>query len=144
VASTEIIYPPIWRRQGGFSAIEMITVVALVGILAGIGVSQFTAYRKRSYETQVKQGLNDAVKAQQSFFTANGSYKSGSLTSGDPPGFNRTQAVTLTAVAGENSFQLTATHALCGSTTWTLDSSDGRISGGPCDVEISLLPQGCN
>jgi hypothetical protein len=40
--------------------------------------------------------------------------------------------VTVIAAVGTNTFQLTAQHTNCTSTTWTFNSTTGQIAGGPC------------
>lgn len=120
------------QSESGFTLIELLVVVAIIGILAAIAIPQFAAYRKRGYEAQVKSDLRNAAVAQESYFAANSAYKNGTLTSGTPAGFNLTNGVSLGAVVGTNTFQLSASHANCSTTTWTFSSGNGTIAGGPC------------
>jgi type IV pilus assembly protein PilA len=120
------------RSESGFTLIELLVVVAIIGILAAIAIPQFAAYRKRGHEAQVKSDLRNAAVAQESYFAANSSYKSGTLASGTPPGFNATSGVSTGAAVGTNTFQLSASHTNCSTTTWVFSSANGTISGGPC------------
>jgi type IV pilus assembly protein PilA len=112
----------------------LLVVVAIIGILAAIAIPQFSAYRKRGYEAQIKSDLRNAATAEEAYFagTQPSVYKAGALTSGTPTGFNKSNDVTLGATVGSNTFLLSASHANCGSTTWTYDSVGGQINGGPC------------
>lgn len=120
------------QSESGFTLIELLVVVAIIGILAAIAIPQFAAYRKRGYEAQIKSDLRNAAVAQESYFAANTTYKAGTLTSGTPAGFNLTNGVSLAATVGTNTFQLSASHANCSTTTWTFASVTGQIAGGPC------------
>jgi type IV pilus assembly protein PilA len=117
------------QNESGFTLIELLVVVAIIGILAAIAIPQFAAYRKRGYEAQVKSDLRNAAVSEEAYFAQNTTYKSGTMTSGTPPGFNATTGVTVTAAVGTNTFLMTATHTNCGSSNWTFSSITGQIAG---------------
>jgi type IV pilus assembly protein PilA len=122
------------QSESGFTLIELLVVVAIIGILAAIAIPQFSAYRKRGYEAQIKSDLRNAATAEEAYFASNqpSTYKSGAFSSGTPAGFNKTADVTLGAAVGTDTFYITATHANCGSNTWTYTSSTGAITGSAC------------
>jgi type IV pilus assembly protein PilA len=122
------------RDESGFTLIELLVVVAIIGILAAIAIPQFSAYRKRGYEAQVKSDLRNAATAQEAYFasTTPSTYKTGALSSGTPEGFNKSASVTMSAAIGANTYLLTATHANCSGQTWTFSSLSGAIAGPAC------------
>ena len=122
------------QSESGFTLIELLVVVAIIGILAAIAIPQFAAYRKRGHEAQVKSDLRNAAVAEEAYFAANSVYKSGTMTSGTPAGFNATTGVTVIAAVGTNTFQLTAQHLNCPTApnTWTFSSVSGQITGPSC------------
>ena len=123
------------RSESGFTLIELLVVVAIIGILAAIAIPQFSAYRKRGYEAQVKSDIRNAATAEEAYFTQFFTYKGNTLTSGTPTGFNKSNDVSIGAtVATGGTFTLSASHANCsaGSVTWTYLSSTGVISATTC------------
>jgi len=120
------------QSESGFTLIELLVVVAIIGILAAIAIPQFAAYRKRGHEAQVKSDLRNAAVAQEAYFAAHSTYKSGAMASNSPPGFNPTTGVSTGATVGSNSFLLSASHTNCSGVTWTFESVGGKIQGPAC------------
>lgn len=124
------------KAEGGFTLIELLVVIAIIGILAAIAIPQFSAYRKRAFDTQVKADLRNGATAEEAWYastTPSVYMPAGVFVTGTPPGFSATVGVTITAPAPTaTSFTLTGVHANCPATTWTYDSTTGQIAGGPC------------
>ena len=118
------------RAEEGFTLIELLVVIAIIGILAAIAIPQFAAYRKRGFESQAKSDLRNAATAEESYFVTYNTYKScTACTSTNLAGYNKTLQVAVDSSGGASAFTLTATHANCGTTTWTFQSTTGQILG---------------
>ena len=51
------------RKNEGFTLIELMIVIAIIGILAAIAIPQFSAYRTRSYNAAAEADLRNAATA---------------------------------------------------------------------------------
>ena len=47
------------ENSSGFTPIELLIVIAIIGILAGIGILQYTQYKIRAHDAHSKQALKD-------------------------------------------------------------------------------------
>lgn len=120
--------PPRLRRTTGFTLIEVLLVIAIIGVLAVIGIPQFIAYRSRAVDAQMKSDLRNAAVAVESYFTKRSVYPA-SISEVDGFGFQPTSGVTLTLnVVSQSSYTITAAKPGGTQASYTFTSSTGLIN----------------
>ncbi len=63
------------RDKRGFTLIELMIVIAIIGILAAIAIPQFTSYRERAYIASMKADCNAVRIAEEAYYADNAEYK---------------------------------------------------------------------
>ena len=111
-------------RQKGFTLIELMIVIAIIGILAAIAIPQFVSYRQKGYNTQAKAELKSFYTACQAYFAE--SRASDCSEAAVSQWFTRSSNVTITPTTGQSMINTTAKHD-AGPSTYTI-TNGGNIT----------------
>lgn len=119
-------------QPNGFSLIELLVVVSFIAILASIAIQQYPGIREKGLDAAAKSDLQNAMKAEESFYVNNSSYAAFSVTDGgsvEEPEFSASQGVSVTATLVGDGVRIVGSHE--GSqNTWCLSTESGRIVEG--------------
>ena len=102
------------KTESGFSLVELLTVIAIIGILATIAIPQFSKYKDRSYDTAAKSDLYNLYSTCMNHWTekTNSDPCSLSVASEASYGFISSNGVTVTIDdESHNGFHATSVHA---------------------------------
>ncbi|MGH7898221.1 MAG: type IV pilin protein [Candidatus Binatia bacterium] len=99
------------RTESGFTLIELLTVVAIIGVLAAIGIPSYASYKSQGIDAEMISSLRNARTACEAFYVQTGaSYAGMTLTDLLDLGFRQTFGVAVDVMpAGDgNSYTLRA------------------------------------
>ena len=109
----------------GFTLIELMIVIAIIGILAAIAIPQFDAYRKRGYNSTAIWDIKNAAIAQEAYYVDYLVYAN-SRNLLDGYGLSSTQGVTLTVAGNNDAYTLVSYHE-SGDRTYTISGPGGSL-----------------
>ena len=62
------------KTERGFTLIELMIVIAIIGVLAAIAIPQFSKYRQRSYNAAATDDVRNAATAQEGYYVDESTY----------------------------------------------------------------------
>jgi type IV pilus assembly protein PilA len=122
-------------KSQGFSLVEVLVVIAILGILAAVAVPQFIVFRLRSIDSQVQSAVKNLVVAQEAYFADMNTYAGSLQELLGTRGFRQSVSVKLTVMGTEDGFVITGRAVSgCSDTTgyWSMSSSNAGFNGTPC------------
>ena len=77
------------KNKKGFTLIELMIVVAIIGILAAIAIPNFLKFQAKSKQSEAKTNLKGIYTAETAYFGENNTYESLGLVNWEPVGKSR-------------------------------------------------------
>jgi prepilin-type N-terminal cleavage/methylation domain-containing protein len=100
------------RTDTGFTLLELLVVVSIVGILASIAIPQYASYRARSYDSILESQVRHIATGEEAYFASHATYTN---DVNELEGMVIDEHVSITISAGnggslDNSFRIHGTH----------------------------------
>jgi type IV pilus assembly protein PilA len=116
------------QLEKGFTLIEIMIVIVIIGILAAIAIPQFNAYRIRSYNAIAVSDLRNSAVAQEAYFVDHKFYADDIAELAKRPDFYTSPAVDMDVSGNETGYTMIAYHPK-GNKIYTLTGPGGSLTG---------------
>jgi prepilin-type N-terminal cleavage/methylation domain-containing protein len=112
----------------GMTLLELLIVMAVLGILAAISMQEFNNHRRRAIDSSMRSDLRNAAMAMESYYGEYLEYP-GTQTAILLGGYRNTAGVTLTInITSPSTYSLTAARIAGTQASFTFDSATGLIN----------------
>ena len=107
-------------RRSGFTLIEFLIVVVIIGILAAIAIPKFANTKSKAYVTAAISDLRNLVTAEEAFFSDSSKY-----------------TATVSQLKYQSSNGVNSPTIVTGAGFWTATTTHTQLAGVTCGVSIN-------
>jgi type IV pilus assembly protein PilA len=116
-------------RNEGFSLIELLVVIGIVGILASVALPQYAAYKAKAVDADMQAALQSGRQSIEAYYVRDESYLGADVpTLTSTYGYRESQNVTLTMPPPTANHYILCVQSTGGTTPYYIYDSDVGIS----------------
>ncbi len=127
------------KSQKGFTLIELLVVIGIIGILVAIAIPQFSSYKQKGFDADVRSAVKNLLTTQEAYFVDNGFYATGVGTDFQftSLGFRMSPNINISTTAvTPQTFTITGNAingCSAGTGIWNFDNTTSAVTGINCN-----------
>ena len=124
------------KLRTGFTLVELMIVVALIGVLASVAIPSFRSYQARSRRTEAYANLSGVGRLQSTFYAVRGSFHGTGLSWPDPVPYGGLGAKRMAWDAASEAAFLELGWAPEGEVFYSYETNTPEVVGSGCSCNI--------
>ena len=126
-------------KSSGFTLIELLVVVAILGIIAAIGIMSYNGYVSSAKKRSAENVMQQISLGQTEYYSDNGIYYRNSTGTSCNPTSTTSSAIETNLLGGTDSISSDMGYELCVANDATNYKVFAKENGGNCEITMTAL-----